>query len=73
MTTSTSNLSLIQTQIPTSNPTATATQAKIPIWIPTKPLSYAYSTAQIMTSRLTTLTHGRDCIYCGDPRHTRET
>ncbi|CAL9024197.1 unnamed protein product [Prunus brigantina] len=26
-----------------------------------------------MTSRLTTPTHGPDCEYCGDPRHTRET
>ncbi|CAL9018441.1 unnamed protein product, partial [Prunus brigantina] len=26
-----------------------------------------------MTSRLTTPTHGPDCAYCGDPRHTRET
>ncbi|BFG21226.1 hypothetical protein CerSpe_075000 [Prunus speciosa] len=26
-----------------------------------------------MTSRLTTLTHGPDCAYYGDPRHTCET
>ncbi|CAL2271706.1 unnamed protein product [Prunus armeniaca] len=26
-----------------------------------------------MTSQLTTPTHGLDCAYCGDPRHTRET
>ncbi|CAL2264786.1 unnamed protein product [Prunus armeniaca] len=26
-----------------------------------------------MTSRLTTPTHGLDCEYCGDPKHTRET
>ncbi|KAI5347405.1 hypothetical protein L3X38_015284 [Prunus dulcis] len=36
-------------------------------------LSYASSTAQILTSRLTTLTLGPDCSYCGDSRHTCET
>ncbi|KAI5337726.1 hypothetical protein L3X38_016997 [Prunus dulcis] len=41
--------------------------------IPTQPVSYASSAAQIMTSRLTTPTHGPDCAYCGDPRHTCET
>ncbi|KAI5354951.1 hypothetical protein L3X38_007846 [Prunus dulcis] len=49
------------------------TQAQIPIPIPTQPVSYASSAAQIMTSRLTTPTHGPDCAYCGDPRHTCET
>ncbi|KAI5311891.1 hypothetical protein L3X38_041064 [Prunus dulcis] len=47
--------------------------AQIPIEIPTQPVSYASSAAQIMTSRLTTPTHGPDCAYCGDPRHTCET
>ncbi|CAL9016053.1 unnamed protein product, partial [Prunus brigantina] len=71
--TQTPNLSLIQTSIPTSTPTPASTQAQIPIRIPTKPVSYTSSAAQIMTSRLTTPTHGPDCEYCGDPRHTRET
>ncbi|CAL9028855.1 unnamed protein product [Prunus brigantina] len=71
--TQTPNLSLIQTSIPTSTLTPASTQAQIPIRIPTKPVSYTSSAAQIMTSRLTTPTHGPDCEYCGDPRHTRET
>ncbi|CAL2227071.1 unnamed protein product [Prunus armeniaca] len=71
--TPTPNLSLIQTPISTSTPTSTPTQAQIPIRIPTKPVSYTSSAAQIMTCRLTTPTHGPDCEYCGDPRHTRET
>ncbi|CAL2234620.1 unnamed protein product [Prunus armeniaca] len=54
-------------------PTPAPTQAQIPIRIPTQPVSNASSAAQIMTSRLTTPTHGPDCAYCGDPRHTRET
>ncbi|CAL8083793.1 unnamed protein product [Prunus armeniaca] len=66
----TPNLSLIQTSIPTSTLTPTPTQAQIPIRIPTKPVSYTSSAAQIMTSPLTTPTHGPDCEYCGDPRHT---
>ncbi|CAL2245576.1 unnamed protein product [Prunus armeniaca] len=68
-----SDLSLIQTPIPTSTLTPTPTQAQILIRIPTKPVSYISSAAQIMTSPLTTPTHGPDCEYCGDPRHTRET
>ncbi|CAL8161765.1 unnamed protein product [Prunus armeniaca] len=71
--TSTSNLSLIQTLTPISTPTLAPTQAQISIRIPTQPVSYASFAAQIMTSRLTTPTHGPDCAYCGDPRHTRET
>ncbi|CAL2236658.1 unnamed protein product [Prunus armeniaca] len=63
--TPTPNLSMIHTQIPTSTPTLT--QAQIPILIPTKPVSYTSSAAQIMTSRLTTR------HICGDPRHTRAT
>ncbi|KAI5327380.1 hypothetical protein L3X38_026776 [Prunus dulcis] len=39
------NLSLIQTQIPTSNLTLAPTQAHIPTRIPTKPVSYASSVA----------------------------
>ncbi|KAI5321349.1 hypothetical protein L3X38_030420 [Prunus dulcis] len=35
-----------------------------PIPIPTQPVSYASSAAQIMTSRLTTPTHGPDCAFC---------
>ncbi|CAL2226490.1 unnamed protein product [Prunus armeniaca] len=31
------------------------------------------SAAQILTSRVTTLTHGPDCSYFGDSRHTHET
>lgn len=50
MMTPTSNLSLIQTLILTSTPTPALTQDQIPIRIPTKPVSYAFSTAQIMTS-----------------------
>ncbi|CAL8157614.1 unnamed protein product [Prunus armeniaca] len=73
MMTPTSNLSLIHTSIPISTPTLTPTQAQIPIQIPTQPVSYASFAAQIMTSRLTTPTHGLDCAYCGDPRHTRKT
>ena len=73
-TTPTPNLSMIQAQIPTSTLTSAPTQAQITIQIPTKSASYASSAAQIMmTFRLTTPTHGRDCAYCGDPRHTRET
>ncbi|KAI5338913.1 hypothetical protein L3X38_018185 [Prunus dulcis] len=67
------NLSLIQTLILISTPTLVPTQAQIPIPIPTQPVSYASFAAQIMTSRLTTPTHGPDCAYCGDPRHTCET
>ncbi|CAL8167789.1 unnamed protein product [Prunus armeniaca] len=73
MMTTTPNLSMIHTSILISTPTLAPTQAQFPIRIPTQPVSYASSTAQIMTSRLTTLTHGLDCAYCGDPRHTRET
>ncbi|CAL8995182.1 unnamed protein product [Prunus brigantina] len=73
--TPTPNLSLIQTTIPTSTPAPNLSliQAQIPIRIPTKPVSYTSSAAQIMTSRLTTSTHGTYCEYYGDPRHTRET
>ncbi|CAL8174043.1 unnamed protein product [Prunus armeniaca] len=71
--TPTPNLSLIQTPIPTSTLTPTPTQAQIPIRIPTKLVSYTSSAAQIMTSRLTTPTHGPDYEYYGDPRHTPET
>ncbi|KAI5343387.1 hypothetical protein L3X38_011263 [Prunus dulcis] len=70
MMTPTPNLSLIQTLIPISTPTSALTQAQIPIPIPTQPVSYASSAAQIITSRPTTPTHGPDCAYCGDPRHT---
>ncbi|CAL2271851.1 unnamed protein product [Prunus armeniaca] len=73
MMTTTPNLSMIQTSIPISTPTPAPTQAQIPIRIPTHPVSYASSAAQIMTSRLTTPTHGLDCAYCGDLRHTRDT
>ncbi|KAI5344415.1 hypothetical protein L3X38_012292 [Prunus dulcis] len=54
-------------------PTPVPTQAQIPIRVPTKLVSYASSAAQIMTSRLMTPTHGLDCAYCGDLRHTCET
>ncbi|KAI5321992.1 hypothetical protein L3X38_031064 [Prunus dulcis] len=64
MMTPTPNLSLIQTLIPISTPTPASTQAQIPIPIPTQPVSYASSAAQIMTSRLTTPTHGPDCAFC---------
>ena len=73
MMTPTPNLSLIQTLIPILTSTPAPTQAQIPIPIPTQPVSYASSAALIMTSRLTTPTHGSDCAYCGDPRHTCET
>ncbi|KAI5352266.1 hypothetical protein L3X38_005157 [Prunus dulcis] len=73
MMTSTPNLSLIPTLIPISTPTPAPTQAQISMPIPTQPVSYASSAAQIMTSRLTTPTHGPDYSYCGDPRHTCET
>ncbi|KAI5328392.1 hypothetical protein L3X38_027789 [Prunus dulcis] len=63
-TTPTQNLSLIQTLILISTPTPTSTQSQIPIPIPTQPVSYASSAAQIMTSRLTTPTHGPDCTFC---------
>ncbi|CAL8114281.1 unnamed protein product [Prunus armeniaca] len=71
--TPTPNLSLIQTPIPTSTQTPTPTQTQIPIRIPTKLVSYTSSAAQIMTSRLTTPTHGPDCEYYGDPRYTPAT
>ena len=64
MMTPTPNLSLIQTLIPILTPTPAPTQAQIPIPIPTQPVSYASSAAQIMTSRLTTPTHGPDCAFC---------
>ncbi|KAI5320205.1 hypothetical protein L3X38_039913 [Prunus dulcis] len=64
MITPTPNLSLIQTLIPISTPTPSSTQAHIPIPIPTQPVSYASSAAQIITSRLTTPTHGSDCAFC---------
>ncbi|CAL8168114.1 unnamed protein product [Prunus armeniaca] len=73
MMTTTPNLTMIQTSIPISTPTLAPTQAQIPIRIPTQPVSYASSATEIMTSRLTTPTHGLDCAYYGDPRHTRET
>ncbi|KAI5324020.1 hypothetical protein L3X38_033093 [Prunus dulcis] len=73
MMTPTPNLSLIQTLIPILTSTPAPTQAQIPIPIPTQPVSYASSAAQIMTSRLTTPTHGPDWAYCGDPRHSCET
>ena len=64
MMTPTPNLSLIQTLIPISTPTPAPTQAQIPIPIPTQPVSYAFFAAQIMTSRLTTPTHGPNCAFC---------